>query len=179
MAAHVTVKVVKDLPSLRREAEFRVLVGVFEESCEREGFRLVHFSVQHSHLHMIVEAESRAELTSGMRALLVRVSRGLNTLWERRGQVVAERFHEHLLRTPREVRNALAYVLNNARRHGARISTTCPDSRSSGLFFDGWLDFAAFHMPDLVRPVAAACSWILTVGWRKHGLIPLGIVPGS
>jgi hypothetical protein len=93
--------------------------------------------------------------------------------------VVAGRFHKHLLRAPREARNAIAYVLNNARHHGAWIPADRPDPRSSGRFFDGWLDFAAQHFPGLFLPVAAARTWLLTVGWRCHGSIPVGKGPGQ
>ena len=75
-------------------------------SSERQGFRLAHFSIQRDHLHMIVEAEDRRALTAGMKGLLVRVARALNQSWRRTGKVF-KRFHEHLLRGPREVRNAL------------------------------------------------------------------------
>jgi hypothetical protein len=93
--------------------------------------------------------------------------------------VVAERYHEHLLRSPREARNAIAYVLNNGRHHGARIPADLPDPRSSGRFFDGWLDYAAQHIPGMYLPVAKAKTWLLNVGWRMHGLIPVGLVPGT
>jgi REP element-mobilizing transposase RayT len=177
-AAHVTVRFVSGLPSLRRNEELFVLVGVFGKCCDQDGFRIVHFSVQGTHLHLIVEARDRESLTSGMRGLLVRAARDLNKLWGRRGPLVAERFHAHLLRVPREARNALAYVLNNAKKHGGYVPHDHPDSRSSGRFFDGWLDYAAHQIPGLFLPIAPPRTWLLTTGWRLHGLIPLALVPG-
>ena len=176
---HVSVHVIAGLPSLRRDEECLTLMGVFEKCCERDGFRLVHYSVQHSHLHLLVEARDRQSFTQGMRALLIRMSRALNRLWNRRGQVVAERYHEHVLRVPKEARNVLAYVLNNARRHGIRVEKGRPDTRSSGRFFEGWRDFAAVHIPGLSLPIAQARSWLLTVGWLRHGRIPVDLVPGD
>jgi putative transposase len=99
-------------------------------------FQVVHHSIQSNHLHLIVEADDRAALTSGMRGLLVRIARALNRLWKRSGPVFADRFHEHELRKPREVRNALVYVLQNLRKHG--ITLAGPDPLSSGPEFDGW-----------------------------------------
>ena len=99
-------------------------------------FQVVHHSIQSNHLHLIVEAHDRATLTAGMRGLLVRIARALNRLWKRHGPVFVDRFHEHELRTPREVRNALVYVLQNLRKH--RISLAGPDPYSSGPEFDGW-----------------------------------------
>jgi len=74
----------------------------------------------------------------GMRALLVRIARALNRLWNRSGSIFADRFHERALRTPSEVRNSLVYVLQNARKHG--IAAGGPDPYSSGPWFDGWLE---------------------------------------
>ena len=178
-AAHVNAHLVSGRPSLRNDAEYLVLLKVFEKSREGEGFRVVHYSVQHSHLHMIVEAQDRKHMTQGMRGLLVRAARALNRLWGIRGRVFADRFHEHLLRVPREARNALAYVLGNARRHGVPISRGCPDPLSSGRFFDGWRDFAAVRIPGLFLPISAARTWLLTEGWRKHGPIPVDLAPGT
>jgi len=50
----------------------------------------------------------------------IRVAKGLNKLWARRGKVFADHYHDRILRTPREVRNALCYVLHNAKKHGLR-----------------------------------------------------------
>ncbi len=99
-------------------------------------FQVVHHSIQTNHLHLIVEADDRSSLTAGMRGLLVRIARALNRLWKRSGTVFADRFHEHELRKPREVRNALVYVLQNLRKHGIALSG--PDPLSSGPEFDGW-----------------------------------------
>jgi hypothetical protein len=99
-------------------------------------FQVVHHSIQSNHLHLIVEAGDRNELTAGMRGLLVRIARTLNRLWGRRGSVFADRFHERVLASPRQVRNALVYVLQNLRKHG--IAMREPDPFSSGPEFEGW-----------------------------------------
>src|SRR5690349_6253966 len=99
-------------------------------------FQVVHHSIQSNHLHLIVEAEDRKALTSGMRSLLIRIARALNRLWKRAGSVFADRFHEHELHKPREVRNALVYVLQNLRKH--KIWLAGPDPFSSGPEFSGW-----------------------------------------
>jgi hypothetical protein len=53
-----------------------------------------------------------------MQGLAIRIAKGLNRLWGRKGKVFEDRFHERVLETPREVRTALAYLVHNARRHG-------------------------------------------------------------
>ena len=177
LPVHVTVKLASGLPSLRQQRVYRLLRSVFGASQHRagtwgQGFRLVHYSVQSNHLHLMVEASDSTSLARGMQGLLVRMARRLNRLWERRGRVVADRFHSRVLRTPREVRNALRYVLKNHERHGIWFRGT--DPYSSGASFDGWRGVAGpkarARLPD---PVVRARTWLLAKGWRRCRLIPL------
>jgi REP element-mobilizing transposase RayT len=140
----VTSRLLPGLRSLRhaREAQCirraldRANRATLAKAPDEPPFQVVHHSIQTNHLHLIVEASDRASLTAGMRGLLVRIARALNRLWGRRGAVFADRFHERGLRSPREVRNALVYVLQNLRKHG--IALAGPDPLSSGPEFDGW-----------------------------------------
>jgi putative transposase len=168
---HVTMRIKDGLASLRGKREQAVLEGAFRSGCERFGFRLVHFAVLGNHLHFVAEARDRWALFRGLVGLATRIARRLNKAWGRRGQVFPDRFHERILRTPLEVRNVLRYVLHNAARHGYSVPKRRPDACSSGDWFDGWKDFAArFPAP---RPVASARTWLLRVGWRRHGLLGL------
>ena len=89
-------------------------------------------------MHMIVEAKNREQLSRGMQGLMVRMARALNRTWRRCGSVFTDRYHDRILRTPREVRNALVYVLRNAARHGNFAYRDRPDAYSSGPWFGGW-----------------------------------------
>ena len=40
----------------------------------REDFRIVHYSIQNDHLHMLVEADDARALTNGMKSFVVRVA---------------------------------------------------------------------------------------------------------
>jgi hypothetical protein len=143
----------------------------------------VHYSIQTNHVHLIVEAASAADLGCGMKALSSRLARAVNRVFARRGRVLADRFHVRALSTPREVRNALAYVLLNARRHAAKLGRRLPepvriDPASSGRWFDGWRA-AGENGVALDQPaVAMARTWLLRCGWRRSGLIGPGEVPG-
>jgi REP element-mobilizing transposase RayT len=164
---HVTLRVRRGLPRLRDGAAFRALRRAFASGCERPGFRLVHFSVQGSHVHLIAEGDDRRSFVSGLRGLGVRIARGLNRLWRRSGQVLGDRPHEHVLATPIEVRRALVYVLQNARKHGSVAGPPAADPLSSGPWFDGWR--AAVERAVGAPPVARARSWLLRSGWRRRG----------
>ena len=176
---HVTLRLADGLPSLRVLATYRVLLEALGGGCERFGMRLVHWVALGNHMHLIVEACDRHALARGMQGLGVRVARALNRCWRRSGRVLADRYHAHVLRSPREVRNTLAYVLENARKH--RIEIAGADPCSSGPWFDGWLggecdDGAAVERPAWLR---AARSWLLAHGWRRLGLLELGSRPGA
>ncbi len=169
----VTTRLLPGLPNLRRESTLTTLRRAFAAGSDRFGFRLVEYSIQSNHLHFLVEAEDARSIARGMQGLLVRVAKALNREWERRGKVLADRFHARILHTPREVRNALVYVLQNARKHGARIRGI--DAHSSGPWFRGWRDRVVMA----ARPIASARSWLLSRGWQRGGLIDTSERPRS
>jgi len=170
---HLTWRIAEDLPNLRRPELMAVIREAFDAGKQRFGFRLVQFSVQANHMHLIAEADDAHALSCGMRALGVRIARALNRALSRTGRVFADRFHALQLKTPSQVRNALRYVLNNALHHG--LSGALPDPCSSGPAFDGWRDHSADESP--WSPVCAARSWLLRKGWLRRGRIGLREVP--
>jgi REP element-mobilizing transposase RayT len=174
---HVTLRVREGLPSLRRTQEFAVLRGAIAAGCERSGFRLVHFSVQANHMHLLVEGTCRVSLARGLQGLAVRMARALNRLWRRWGSVFADRYYDHILRSPSEVGNALRYVLCNARKHGGWSSRARPDPCSSSAWFDGWRE----HRPEPIESsiTARARTWLLRKGWRRRGLLSLADTPAA
>ncbi|MCA3009328.1 MAG: hypothetical protein INH34_13220, partial [Phycisphaerales bacterium] len=105
--ALVTVKLRAGLPKLRQRHERAALLARFARGKDRFGFRLLHFSILNDHLHFVVEAKDRTALCRGLQGLLIRLARGLNKLWGRKGKVFADRYHDRALKSPREVRNAL------------------------------------------------------------------------
>ena len=140
---HITMKVEKDIPNLRSARLVAELERSWRDACERERFRLVHYSIQGDHVHLIIEATSARDLACGLKAIAARFARGVNRVFQRAGRVLADRCHVHVLRSPREVRNAIAYVLLNARRHLAKSGRRQPadgriDPASSGRWFAGW-----------------------------------------
>jgi REP element-mobilizing transposase RayT len=181
----VTQRLCAGLPSLRKAGEREVIFDAIADASERDGFRIVHFSIQTNHLHYVCEARDAQCLSRGMKGLGVSLARRLNRLWRRTGRVFAERFHARALATPSEVRNALVYVLNNARKHG--VLGAGVDAFSSGPWFDGWrLEETPQQrrVRDRCRharasPTASAHTWLLRIGWRRRGLIDTSGVPGG
>ena len=183
---HVTLKVRGGLPSLRSARFVRVFEGSMRSGCERGRFRISHWSVQRNHLHLIVEASSAIDLGNGMKSVTMRLVRTAQRAFGlgRRGAMVRDRFHLHRLQSPREVRQAIAYVLLNARRHasqrGVALDRKPPrvDPASSGRWFDGWKGRPPAEPSGGGPAVARPRCWLLTVGWRRAGLIDVAEIPG-
>ncbi len=184
LPAHVTLRLRPGLPSLRDVRVVRTIERSFAKGCEREEFRLVHYSLQGNHAHLIIEARDRIALGRGMMAIGSRLARAVNRVARRSGPVLADRYHLRLLPTPREVRSALRYVLLNARRHAAKArhkvrKAAQLDPASSARWFDGWQRGAATEAAaSTVTAVARARTWLLRIGWRRHGLLDPRDVPG-
>ena len=182
--AHVTVKLRQSLPRLRRGPEYAALRAAFASGSDRFGCRLIQFAVLNDHLHLLVEAEDRNSLRRGIQGLLIRIARALNKLWARRGKVFADRYHDRALRSPKEVRRALVYVLANGRKHaaaGRAVNVPQPiDVFTSAPWFDGFREtFTVRGLSAVVRPVADARTWLLRVGWRRLGLLSVHELPAT
>lgn len=157
---HVTWRMMPHVWNLRSRRSFRLLSEAFASGCDRLGFRLVHFSVQGNHLHLVVEAPDAARLARGLQGLAVRIARRLNRLMSRTGKVFADRYHAHILRTPAEVASAVAYVLGNffvhALRRGEPVDAIATDEYSSAAAGD--TERALVTSPQ---------TWLLRVGWKR------------
>jgi len=105
--------------NLRTGRFFKVLESAMY-SAAKDDFRVVHYSFQRDHIHLIVEATDRAALSKGMQGLGVRVAYAINALMNRRGKVMSDRYHASILRNPTMVRNARRYLLTNAFKHYAQ-----------------------------------------------------------
>jgi REP element-mobilizing transposase RayT len=160
------------LPSFREKALFgamqEAIRGASRSPAVGQAFRVVHFSVQREHVHFVVEAAGRDALIRGVQGLGIRLARAVNRTLALPGRVWGDRYHSRALKTPREVRHAIVYVLMNAKKHG-RTLTTGIDPFSSAPWFEGIHRDAADVLDD--SPVLRARTWLGGVGWRKRGLI--------
>ncbi len=175
---HVTLRCA--LRSLRSQRISSTVLSALRES-NADHFRIAHYSIQENHVHVLVEADTKAALSSGMRGLMIRIARRINRLLFRRGRFWADRWHGHALKSPREVRNALIYVLKNRHKHAAHPACAAEadlDPLSSARWFDGF----AHPIPSSVPGVGPPCTappntWLLRIGWQRHGKIKSSEVP--
>jgi len=139
---------------LRTFSRAQAIEQAMREVRHRFGLRVVHYSIQGNHLHLIVEIDDAAMLSRAINGLAVRLARALNHLAERKGKVFVDRYHAHVLKTPREVRNAVRYVLENFRHHLREdVAPAGADPRSSALWLDAPITEDA--------PIASPQTWLL------------------
>jgi MFS family permease/REP element-mobilizing transposase RayT len=206
---HVTVRVDEVIGRLRTRSAYAAIREAAITVLKRDDFRIVHLSIEGTHIHLLVEAEDRGALSKGMRAFAGSAAKHLNAAfskagswWERnraarageslprrrKGRVFADRYHETIIRTPKQARHALAYVLNNWRRHREDrrgvARTWRIDPFATGWAFDGWKERAdtpfAWRVRDTYQPIPVWLpkTWLLREGWRRYGLISMREVPG-
>lgn len=180
---HVTVRVRDEIPRLRVKRFLVDFRRSLRQACDQGSFRVVHYSVQNDHLHLLVEAADKRALGVGMKSVSTRIARAVNRVFGRRGPVLLGRYHVRVLTSRREVRNALRYVLLNARKHWAarnpgKVRAPGLDEASSGRWFDGWRRRPWPEPEARFCEVARARYWVTTTGWRSHRLIDPAEVPG-
>jgi len=161
---HATMRVLPHVWNLRAPRAATTLAGVFASGKEKAGFRLVHFSIQGNHLHLVVEADDALRLSRGLQGLATRIARRLNRLMGRKGKVFADRYHSRALRTPTEVANALAYVLGNFAVHAAWRGRPVP-----ARFVDACTSLEMRVTPTVphVPLTSAPSTWLLRIGWQR------------
>jgi putative transposase len=169
---HCSLSLASDIPNLRHPELFSVVRAAVYRGAERPGFRVVHFSVQKRHMHLIVEADSAQLLGRGMQALSIRLARQINRALGRTGTVFVDRYFSRVLRTPGETRAAINYVLQNARRHerqrGKARNPFNLDYCSSAKRFTGWKEIRIELSADDL-PIGRPRCWLLREGWMGQG----------
>jgi REP element-mobilizing transposase RayT len=170
---HVTLRARAGLTSLRSPRVFPAVRDALA-AASRQSFRVIHFSVQSDHLHLIAEASDKLALERGILGLIIRLARAINRALGRTGAVWGDRYHARALKSPREVRNGIVYVLYNFKKHHAGDSRRV-DPCSSAPWFDGFRD----PLPRVLDPPPtwAPRTWLANVGWRRHGLIKFDEAP--
>jgi REP element-mobilizing transposase RayT len=187
---HIVLRVEKVMSNLRRRNMFRALRAATLAIAAREDFRIVHVSIQRLHVHLLVEADGKRALSRGLQAFEISAAKHLNAAlkWKqrRRGKVFSDRYHAEVIRSRRQARHALAYVLNNWRKHREDQGRSWNvDPYSSGCSFTGWKVYATklfmWEVPATydAMVVWVPKTWLLREGWMLYGRIDFREVPSS
>jgi REP element-mobilizing transposase RayT len=211
---HVVLRVHGDLGNLRKRHMYKALREATITVAKRElnyvddgAFRIVHISIQHNHVHLLVEADNKRALSRGMQSFQISAAKHLNRAVSvksvkrgaakyreamsnrRRGSVFPDRYHQEIIKTPKQARHTLAYVLNNWRKHKEDrhdfARTWNVDPYSTGALFDGWKEredaVTLWPLRETYLPLVVYLpkTWLLREGWRRHGLVRFDEVPSQ
>jgi len=162
------LRIAAGLPSLRRPIILAAVQEALLGGNSRLGMRLVHYSVQTNHIHLILEACDALSLTRGMQGVMVRIARAVNRAAQRSGKVFGDHYFARELQTPAEVRRAVRYVLDNAMLHAGSDPTTDECASSAPVVAPRtWLLGGSAVRPGRCRSLPGAHSTSTT---RKPGL---------
>jgi REP element-mobilizing transposase RayT len=185
---HVVCRVAPDVRSLRTRQMYQAVRKAMLTVLGRDTCRIVHVSIQNSHVHLLVEAQDRIALARGMQGFQIAAAKYINAAVSKRreqrrnGRVFVDRYHPQIIKNRRQARHALAYVLNNWRRHRENEFQRSweIDPFSSACSFDGWRE-PIEPWPDEYQPLPVwePKTWYLRDGWRMYGLISTSEVPGK
>jgi putative transposase len=164
---HVSLRVTPEVARLRTRKAYQAVRGALRLCAARSDYRVVQICIQETHIHALVEAESKDALARGMQGFEVSVAKRLNkAMGRKRGKVFAHRYHAETIKTPTQARNTLVYLFNNWKKHRVdgpwRI-----DPWSSAAQFQGWATPHGYAPPREPLPVVSAQSWLLREGWAR------------
>jgi REP element-mobilizing transposase RayT len=196
---HVVLRVIGAVGNLRRRFIYRAIREATLTTARREDFRIVHVSIQRTHVHLLVEADHKRALASGMQGFQISAAKHLNAAISkgrsgprRRGAVFPDRYHAEIITSPTQARHALSYVLNNWKKH--KEDQVLPmrewkiDWFSTAAMFPGWAEYGPYEEePFLWRGsetydplvVYQPRTWLLRDGWKKSGPISCHEVPSA
>jgi REP element-mobilizing transposase RayT len=194
-ALHVVLRVSAAVGGMRRRSMYKAIRAASITAALRGRFRIVHISIQQTHVHMLVEAENKVALARGMLGFQISAARHINTalgddtLGPRRGRVFVDRYHLVVIESPTQARHALSYILNNWRKHRQDRSDATRgwkiDWFSSAATFPGWQELrddkalCEVHKDYEALVVVPPRSWVLSVGWERAGTISAREVPSQ
>jgi REP element-mobilizing transposase RayT len=193
---HVVLRVVAAVGNLRRRSVYHAIREATLTAARLGKIRIVHLSVQRTHLHLLVEAHGKDALARGMQGFQISAAKHINAAISkgrpgprRRGAVFPDRYHAEIITSPRQARHALAYVLLNWRKHGEDLNPVTRGWRidwfSSAVMFPDWIEYGdevlLWRGPTTYEPlwVYRPDTWLLKVGWKQHGPISCRDVPSA
>jgi REP element-mobilizing transposase RayT len=183
---HVVLRVVPEVGTLRRRCAYQAIREATITTARREDFRIVQASLQRTHIHLLVEADDKRALATGIQGFQISAAKHLNAAISkrtagqcRRGTVFPDRYHAEIITSPRQARHALSYIMNNFRKHRedciAPASSWTIDWFSSAVSFTGWAEYGdepfLWRGPPTYDPLVVyqPRTWLLRDAWKLNG----------
>ncbi|HSN27986.1 MAG TPA: hypothetical protein VLT45_16970 [Kofleriaceae bacterium] len=164
-ALHVTLRVDRVVKGLRTRACYRAVREAAVTLLPREDCRIMQLSIQGTHLHLIVEADSKRALATGMQAFSISAAKHINAAvsragswWERR------RMRESMSVSESRGARSRGAPSRGAQWRGAQWRGALPKRRKGRVFSD------RYHARIITSPQQARreLAYVLN-NWRKHG----------
>ena len=167
--SHITLKFKKDVPNLRCEAFLLEFTRAIRKA-KAKGLAVTQFSIESNHIHMLIEVKSNDTLKRGLLSLQGCVTWGLRRVFKYFGEVFVDRFHLHAIKSPREMKHALGYVIFNHAKH-------CGIAWFRDVYSSGFAqhEFAANvrqtrapkWQSEIESVMSQATSWLQQTGWKR------------
>jgi REP element-mobilizing transposase RayT len=118
---HLTLKIEKNKANLKNKSILKALQHSIKKA-RSLGLKVIHYTLEYDHVHLLIEASDKISLGKGMQSLGISFSKGINKIKKQTGKVFKTRYHFRKLNSPREIKNALNYILGNGIKHRETLS---------------------------------------------------------
>ncbi len=122
---HLTIKVRDNKADIKNKSLLKALHHAIKRA-RLKNIKVLHYSLEYNHIHLLVEASSNANLHQGMQALGISLAKKINAIKRLKGTVYKHRYHLRKLSSPRELKNVLHYIFNNGIHHSRTSSILDP-----------------------------------------------------
>ncbi|MEI8348179.1 MAG: transposase [Pseudomonadota bacterium] len=83
------------------------------------GLKVIHFSLMNNHLHLLIETENKKALAKALQSFAISFTKRLkNFNGLKKTPIFKERYFCHILKSLREVKHAIHYILMNGKKAG-------------------------------------------------------------
>jgi REP element-mobilizing transposase RayT len=163
---HLTIKVEKIKADIKNKTVLSILKRAIQNA-RKQGLRVIHFSLEYDHVHLLIEAENNTTLGKGMQAFGVTFSKAINRVRKTTGKVYKHRYHFKAITSPKQLKNVMSYIFKNGVKHGTSKSmlngyNSIKAEKKSHLFYKAKfeMDFELIRLLDECRIFYKAVSFI-------------------
>jgi len=141
---HLTVKIKRIKADLKNKSILSILKKAILNT-RKQGLRVIHYSLEFDHVHLLIEAENNLILAKGMQSFGVTFSKAINRLRKLKGGVYKHRYHFRRIVGARQLKNVLNYIFSNGVKHKTAKTIVNPYNSIKAekryrLFFRGKID---------------------------------------
>lgn len=122
---HLTIKVKRNKADIKNKAVLAILKKAILNA-RLKGLKVIHYSLEFDHVHLLIEADNNKILGKGMQAFGVTLAKAINKLWRLGGGVYKHRYHFRRITGSKDLRNVMNYIFKNGVKHKTAKSIINP-----------------------------------------------------